>query len=113
MNLYMEYPDSDYEDAIARPHFDVDQDNEMEIDEDTDEDYDLEPGQIIEDQPDANNTGFECVVDEQNTLWGVQGQWVETDKGTWERTHRNRMLTQAEAYADVFHCWNGSTVGSG
>lgn len=92
--------DSDYEDVMARRHLDVDEDNEMDVDEDLDMGYGLYPGDAYR-GIDINN--FEYIVDENHSpLWGVRGQWVETDKRTWEKAHRNRMLTQAEAYAQVF-----------
>lgn len=82
--------DSDHEDAKARPHLDADAD------------YGLEFIEIpIGDDRELDPDDFQYVVVEQDTILGVFRQCPEAEKRTWERSHRNRMLTQAEAYAEV------------
>lgn len=105
---------SDYDDAVARPHLDVDEDIEMEVDEDFDEHCWLEPRELMENHSGININHFAYVVDEHSTIWGVRGQWVETDKRIWEKglieTACSRKLRRTLKFSQR---WHGSTVGSG
>lgn len=105
---------SDYDDAAARPHLDVDEDIEMEVDENFDEHCWLEPGELMENHSGININRFEYVVDEHSTIWGVRGQWVETDKRIWGKglieTACSRKLRHTLKFSQR---WHGSTVGSG
>ncbi|KAK1237353.1 hypothetical protein MKX08_002978 [Trichoderma sp. CBMAI-0020] len=76
--------DSDRMDAAARPRHDANEDYELELDK------------IVESLP--------VMSISKGTDQYVHFDYREqddTDKRTWERAHRNRMLLQAEAYAQV------------
>lgn len=101
---------SDFDDVETRPHLDdgeglgletrdvaeddADENYEPEdIEGNASEDYAYELVEVAEEESD-----FEY-VDDGDTRWALP---LRRKKSIWERAYRNRMLTQAEAYAKVF-----------
>jgi hypothetical protein len=102
---------SDLRDAKSRPCLDGDADHGFAPREITEDDTDEDDGfKFLEDVAEGayisqvsevtvGNPYVEYFNNGNGGLWAV---FSLTKRSVWERAHRNRMLTQAEAYAEVF-----------